>query len=208
MSHFLMEHAAVLESMVWRARQGAELAYLRSHNFVSLMHEMADCVARWLLDLFSAPHLSTSLWLSLSSGCDRLSSISKLTESAKNEKTNNCGVKSSNINNESLLKTNSGSVKSTCSNSSLVKTNSCGAKLGCNSSGACPCDVGGCVCDGEGPDRSGEFTFSNIMRFIRSESGMGGDRRSYGGGRGLVAEKFITELCELLESVDVKHTNL
>lgn len=198
-----MEHAAVLESMVWRARQGAELAYLRSHNFVSLMHEMADCVAQSLLDLFSAPHLSTSLWLSLSSGCDRLSSISKVTESAKT-KTDNCAVKSSN---ETLLRTNSSGVNLSYNNSVLSKTNSLGTKLSC-SFGVCSCDLGGCVCDGEGSDRSGEFTFSNIMRFIRSESGINSDRRSYSGGRSLIAEKFITELCELLESVDVKHTNL
>lgn len=202
MSHFLMEHAAVLESMVWRARQGAELAYLRSHNFVSLMHEMSGCVAQSLLDLFSAPHLSASLWLSLSSGCDRLSSISKATESAKNAtKTDGCAAKSSKCNSEALLNTNLLNTNSSGS-STLSKTNSLGSKLSCS------CDAGGCVCDGEGSDRSGEFTFSNIMRFIRSEGGVNSDRRSYGGGRGLIAEKFITELCELLESVDVKHTNL
>lgn len=161
MSRFLMEHAAVLESVVWRARQGVELAYLRPSTFYSLMHEMSETVSRCLLDLFAGPQLSASLWLSLSSGCDKVSSI--------------------NVSGDSIL-------------SAPVPE-----KLESNNN---------CV-KGETSDEcdSSEFTFFSLMRLLKNENCLS-ERRDFGNGKNFAGVKFVRELCELLETVDAKDTNL
>lgn len=168
MSHFLMEHAALIESMVWRARQGVEAAYLRSYNFISLMYDMTDCICQCLLELFTGPRLPSSLWLSLSNGCDNVSVSKPTTDMQKTASWNSLTSK---------LKTNG--------------SKSCSAlNVSCNSDGYL--------------DKSGDFTFLNITKLLRSEV-----RECISENRkNPMAEKFVNELCELLESVDVKHTNL
>jgi hypothetical protein len=63
-----MEHVALLESMLWRARQVVEIASVKLQNFTSLMAEMAHFSAQYLVNLLSGSYLSMNLWLSLSSG--------------------------------------------------------------------------------------------------------------------------------------------
>lgn len=70
-----MEHVALIEAMVWRARQIIEMAYIKSQNFASLMVEMASLSSQYLVNLLSGSHLAKNLWLSLSSGCDNYNSI-------------------------------------------------------------------------------------------------------------------------------------
>lgn len=188
MSQFLMDHAALLESIVWRARQAVEGAYLRSHSFLSLMHDMADCVAQCLVDLFSGPHLSGSLWLSLSSGCDKVNS--------SNVNSDNKTVDSAKL--TDLLKS--------------VSYNSLGEKFKSNNNRSCSslnssCEIESSASDCSSLEKSGDFNFLSFTRFLKSECNLS-EKKCYNYGKNFVAEKFIRELCELLESVDVKHTNL
>jgi hypothetical protein len=76
-----MEHVALLESMLWRARQVVEIASVKLQNFTSLMAEMAHFSAQYLVNLLSGSYLSMNLWLSLSSGCDNYNSISAFSAS-------------------------------------------------------------------------------------------------------------------------------
>lgn len=160
-----MEHAAFLESMVWRARQGVEAAYIRSYNFISLMYEMSDGVCQCLVELFMGPHLTSSLWLSLSNVCDTFSDNKT---SAYMQKAASCS---------SLF--------------NKVKTNESKS-----------CGVLNTSCSSDGVDKN--FAFLNLTKLLKS------DVREYCGDRqkNSSAEQFLSELCELLESVDVKHTNL
>lgn len=168
MSHFLMEHAALLESMVWRARQGVEAAYLRSYNFISLMYDMTDCICQCLVELFTGPRLTSSLWLSLSNGCDNVSDNKTATDMQKAASWNSLTNK--------------------------IKTN-----------GSKSCSALNVSCDSDsGLDKSGDFTFLNITKLLKSEMLECGHEKQ----KNSTAEKFVNELCELLESVDVKHTNL
>lgn len=160
MSHFLMEHAALLESMVWRARQAVEAAYLRSYNFISLMYDMTDCVSRCLLDFFTGPHLTASLWLSLSSGCDKISDNADM------------------------------DVRKAASWNGLTATIKSDGSKSWGDLKMCEADC--------------EFTFLNIGRLLRNEVRECCDTKR----RCSQADKFVGELCELLENVDVKHTNL
>lgn len=75
-----MEHISLIESMVWRARQVVEMAYIKSHNFASLMVELAQISAQYLVNLLSGSYLSMNLWLSLSNGCDNYNSISAFSD--------------------------------------------------------------------------------------------------------------------------------
>lgn len=160
-----MEHAALVESMVWRARQGVEAAYTRSYNFISLMYDMSDCIGQCLVELFAGPHLASSLWLSLSSGCDNVS--------------------------DSRTKADA-EIQKAASWNSLAR--------GAKTAGSKSCSALDESC-GAGSD----FTFLNITRLLRSDvRECGGDEKR----KGSMAEKFVGELCGLLESVDVKHTNL
>lgn len=190
MSHFLMEHSALLESIVWRCRQGVEAAYLRSYNFVSLMYDMTDCIAQCLVDMFTGPHLASSLWLSLSTGCDKVNSVDvngdiRTTDSAKIT---------------TLQKTaswNSFSSKILSNNS-----RSCGLL-----SDSCKSENG--ACDFLSAGRHGDFMFMNISKLLRHDlRECLGERKTCSDDKKIVAEKFVKELCELLECVDVKHTNL
>lgn len=70
-----MEHAALVESMVWRARQGTESAYMRPNNFVSLMCEVTRTVTQWFMDLLSGTYLLHNMWQTLSFNCDNPYSI-------------------------------------------------------------------------------------------------------------------------------------
>lgn len=164
-----MEHAAFLESMVWRARQSVEAAYLRSYNFTSLMHEMSDCVCQCLVELFTGPHLTSSLWLSLSSGCDNISDNNKALSHL--QKAASCN---------SLIN----KIKTSASASYSALNTSCGS-------------------DGS-VDKNCDYTFLNLTRLLKGDIRECSDEQQ----KKPSAEQFLSELCELLESVDVKHTNL
>lgn len=169
MSYFLMEHAAFLESMVWRARHGVEAACLRSYNFISLMYEMSDCVCQCLLELFTGPHLTSSLWLSLSNGCDNISDNKTSTYLQKAASWSSLTNKFKSSGSKSCSALN---VSSSCSDGSV--------------------------------DKSCDFTFLNITRLIKGDSRECCDDKQ----KISSAEQFLSELCELLENVDVKHTHL
>ncbi|EFA03529.1 folliculin-interacting protein 1 [Tribolium castaneum] len=80
LGQFLMEHISLVESMLWRARQVVEIAYIKSQNFASLMVELANISAQYLVNLLSGSYLSMNLWLSLSNGCDNYNSISAFSD--------------------------------------------------------------------------------------------------------------------------------
>ncbi|XP_044266324.1 folliculin-interacting protein 2 [Tribolium madens] len=80
LGQFLMEHISLVESMLWRARQVVEVAYIKSQNFASLMVELANISAQYLVNLLSGSYLSMNLWLSLSNGCDNYNSISAFSD--------------------------------------------------------------------------------------------------------------------------------
>ncbi|GJQ67468.1 hypothetical protein Trydic_g8307 [Trypoxylus dichotomus] len=191
---FLLEHAALIEALVWRVRHGAEVAFLRHVNFLSLMSEVTTSTARWLIGFLTGPHLSVHMWRSLSSSsspsnCDSSSSISGSRTLLKD------GVDSQNLN-RSISQD-----RLSCSVNSGVSCTSLSNSL-CESSGA-----------SSSVEKTTEFTFLNLSRFFRNDcdskrSDCGGSAGACGSdNRSLLAEKFVRELCELLESVDVKHTN-
>lgn len=137
-----MEHASLVEAMIWRARHEVEVAYIRSHHFVSLMYDMTQTISQCIVDFFTGNQLYFPLWLSLANGCDKFDSISS---------------------SESVGKSSDAS------------------------------------CD------DGEF---NLLRFLVRSGEKEGMRERKETNRTYYAEKFIRELCELLETVDIKHTNL
>lgn len=165
MSFFLMEHAAFLESLVWRARQGVEAAYLCSYNFVSLMYEMSDCVSQCLMEFFTGPCLTSSLWLSLSNSCDNVSDNKTSTH-----------------------------LHETVSWNSRTNTEVSGNKFCSALNVSCNSD--------DSANGSNNFTFLNIASLLKNNP------RECCGESYRTAECFLSELCELLETVDVKHTNL
>lgn len=162
-----MEHAAFLESMVWRARQGVEAAYLRSYNFISLMNDMSDCVCQCLVELFTGPHLTSSLWLSLSNVCDNFSD-----------------------NETSTYMQRAASCSSLFNKPKTSESKSC--------------SVLNTSCSSDGVDKNCDFTFLNLTKLLKSDVRDCCDGKQ----KNPSAEQFLSELCELLESVDVKHTNL
>lgn len=58
LERFLMEHATLIESMVWRARISTETAYRRRRNFVAQLYNTALNTARWLSDLLAYGYLN------------------------------------------------------------------------------------------------------------------------------------------------------
>ncbi|CRK96354.1 CLUMA_CG009771, isoform A [Clunio marinus] len=66
MQCFCAEHMALLESMLYRLRSSIESAYINRQNFVPLMIKTWHNASQWLVDLFSAPRLTSPMWLILS----------------------------------------------------------------------------------------------------------------------------------------------
>lgn len=165
LEQFLLEHVSLLELMVWRTRRGAEAAYLRHAQFLSLMLEVSAATSRWLTALLAGPQLASHMWLSLSPICDKFASI----------------------NFSELI----------CDGRDSYRTRSFRTAEGCD------------VNESDEFDRSSDFTFLNLTKYLKSEWAMVTARGSYGcKEKNMVAEKYITELCELLDSVDAKTTNL
>ncbi|XP_017785411.1 PREDICTED: folliculin-interacting protein 2 [Nicrophorus vespilloides] len=71
----LMEHAALIDSLLWRVRSGVEEAYVRHSVFVSSMFDIARSAGRWFVDLFTGAHQTANAWHSVIANCDSLFSI-------------------------------------------------------------------------------------------------------------------------------------
>lgn len=178
---------------MWRVRYGSEVAFLRHVNFLSLMSEVTTTTTRWLIAFLTGPHLSVHMWhslsLSTSSNCDSSSSISRSRTFCKDSV--NCQNKGRSLSQDRLTSSvNSGVSCASLTNSICESTTTIGSS-----------------------EKPAEFTFLNLSRFFRNDCDS--KRSDYGGSgvrgsdnRSFLAEKFVRELCELLESVDVKHTNL
>lgn len=65
METFLLEHMAILESMIERLQLAVDRAYLRKDMFVHLMMEAWEDLCQWLEGLVSAPRPSCPLWMGL-----------------------------------------------------------------------------------------------------------------------------------------------
>ncbi|XP_049767030.1 uncharacterized protein LOC126100466 [Schistocerca cancellata] len=65
METFLLEHMAILESVIERLQLAVDRAYLRKDMFVHLMMEAWEDLCQWLEGLFSAPRPSCPLWMGL-----------------------------------------------------------------------------------------------------------------------------------------------
>lgn len=74
MQLFFFEHMAVMESMMDRLRSCVEHAYLHKEMFVHLMMAGSEDMQQWLLDVFSAPRLTSPVWFGLTSGMNHHSS--------------------------------------------------------------------------------------------------------------------------------------
>lgn len=166
---FFMEHIALIESMLYRARQAIQYAYMRPNSFLSLLTKMVDISTNWLIKLLSGPTLTSNLWLSISNSsysCDN-SSICAF----NNNKTEEQMIRSMNYD----LSEN---VNDFTRSFNLLSNND--------------------YCDNE-------FSFLNITKFFKGEWDSILYIRKF--PKQTASEKFISEFCELLETVDVKDTN-
>lgn len=154
-----MEHAALIESMVWRARQGTETAYLRPNNFLSLMSEVYDNISDWLVDFLSGPYLSGNMWLTLN--CDNNNSSIKFSE--------------------------------TVNNRNLMNNFNC-------------CDVM-YKSNGFNTEANVDFPLLILTRLF-NKNDCESNKKIHTLNKNITAETFVKDLCELLETIDVKHTNL
>ncbi|KAK5646154.1 hypothetical protein RI129_004618 [Pyrocoelia pectoralis] len=208
MELFLMEHASLIESMVWKARQGVELAYAHHGSFVSSMFEVAINITQWLIDLLSGPLLSNHLWISLAPICDNLISI-KRSDNVKNNFNEMCSNSYSTAdtyrnNKEVCLTMSLNVVKDKRANEIERKLTKQHSSVSLNKF---KCE--GCFFDTPPTEsKSADFTFLNLTRFLRNEFSSVGVKNGYAyDDKNFMAEKYITELCELLDCIDIKHTN-
>ncbi|XP_018336646.1 uncharacterized protein LOC108745077 isoform X2 [Agrilus planipennis] len=96
MEQFLLEHAALMESLIWSARQMTEIAYIRYQRFFSIMNQLTLKIKSWLVKFLSGPHLSSNMWLGLSSTvCDNMYSIQR---ESKNISFNLCDSQKTHVN--------------------------------------------------------------------------------------------------------------
>lgn len=197
-----MEHAALIESMIWRTRHGVEMAYVRHSSFVSLMFDVATNTIQWLIDLFSGPQLATHMWISLSSICDKFNSISN------NNSDNNIQHFTNSLysNSESYYSLTSSTLEDkSVENGEQTFTNS-NSNISLNNlfkSDSSLCD------SSETLYKSNDFTFLNLTKYLRNEWATVSLKNSSSvSEKNNMAEKCVAELCELIESIDVKHTNL
>lgn len=68
MKLFCSEHMLMLEGMVNRIRAAVVDAYISRQKFLHIMLNAWHDAAHWLVDLFTAPRLANPVWLSLSTG--------------------------------------------------------------------------------------------------------------------------------------------
>lgn len=168
-----MEHSTLVESMVWRTRQGVEVAYMRHANFSSLMCEVTENSVQWLVDLLAGPQLNSHMWTTLAPICDKFS------------------VSINNNNNNSVT---SVGYKNVCNNET-ERTKLLSSNESCRS-----------LDNLYDSSDAFELTFFNLSKYLKIDRSYGTIRSSY--DKNAIAEKCISELCELLENIDIKHTNL
>lgn len=186
-----MEHSALIEAMVCRARSGAEAAYTKPANFASLMFDVFKETSHWLVDLITGPTIGVYLWHTVgqrtkvgfggSSNCDNIISNSSGLISGKNV--------------------------TVSSDMSKTKSESClGKSLTTNNSNRTKCNLTSSLLN---IDNSSSGLRRSILRPLNSDIFSSDDKTFKNtNNSSLHAEKFLRELCELLESVDTKHTNL
>lgn len=154
-----MEHFSFLEILIWRVRRAVETAYIKSHNFSSLMVEVAFFSAQYIVNLLSGSHLTMNLWLLLSNGCDNCDSISAFNNMIRYK------------NNDSVINLNN-----LCGSSGLFKSGS--------------------------DNELNSFSFRKLLDWDPFNVKKNVEPKN------LTAGNFVQDLCELLETIDVKDKNL
>ncbi|KAL3283642.1 hypothetical protein HHI36_006781 [Cryptolaemus montrouzieri] len=187
---FFMEHIALLESMLWRARQAAEVAYLRPNNFLSVLVKMVNITSTWLTNLISGPTLPLNLWTSLYSNNSDIS--------VNSDNINNCADCD---NNNSINSVNYQKVTRETFRSFLNTSNV--GHFGNFSDETMKSDN---LLSNSQNEKS-EFSFFNITRIIKNEWDNFHLKLSGNSDGNDLAEKFVHEFCELLDTIDVKDTN-
>lgn len=155
-----MEHSALIESMVWRARQSTEIAYIKPNNFLSLMFDVFDRVSDWFVDFLSGPYISGNMWLALN--CDN------------------------NKNNKDSIKNNVVIHKKTSINFNCDVKYKRNADFNLNNNNV-------------------DFPHVIFAKLFKTANEL---EKLCTVNRNFTAEKFMKDLCELVETIDVKHTNL
>lgn len=184
MEKFLLRHAALVEAAVGRARAGAEAAYSRPASFASLMYDIHTDTCRWFTDLLTGPTLPRYLWHSLSketpsvTATPTLGSWQDLTKTRS--ETNLPKVNSVSEISGKRTKNYLFSTSSVEVNKSTFYDNNLRTNMNRSFSGLNHSDI-----------IINKHSLCKISATPTSPQ----------------AENFIKELCELLESVDVKHTN-
>ncbi|XP_045471501.1 folliculin-interacting protein 2 isoform X2 [Harmonia axyridis] len=179
---FLMEHIALLESMLWRARQATEIAYLRPSNFLSVLMKMVNLSSGWLTNLISSPLLPLNLWTTLYNNSDRLDNHTDC-DNNNSIKCSDCSQKETLSSLRSLLNT---------SNSGLLSASNSGDNINVLS---------------DNQSEKYEFSFHNITRIIKNEWDYFNAKLFRNCNGNNLVEKFVQDFCELLDTIDVKDTN-
>ncbi|XP_044751873.1 folliculin-interacting protein 2 [Coccinella septempunctata] len=175
---FFMEHIALLESMLWRARQATEIAYLKPANFLSVLMKMVNLSSVWLTNLLSSPLLPLNLWTMLCNKSDNNFDCD-----------NNNSIKCDVYNSKETLN----SLRSILNNSNGGLFNSFNG------------DNVNLLSDNQ--SERYEFSFLNITKMIKNEWDYF-NSKLFGHCTGNnLAENFVQEFCELLEAIDIKDTN-
>ncbi|GLV39007.1 uncharacterized protein CBL_06006 [Carabus blaptoides fortunei] len=186
LERFLLEHSALIEAMVCRARAGAESAYTKPGNFASLMYEVYNEASQWLTDLATGPIIAIYLWHSLGS---RTQSRLQLTCDNKAKNSDITKTKSE----SSLVKNNS--------KTNLLLSDRTRNNLLLRSS------LLEIASDNASSRRASTRLFSNDFLKLDERWKSARVNPICMSDTSLNAERFVRELCELLESVDTKHTN-
>lgn len=240
MEQFFLEHAALIESMAFRARQNTEIAYTRSSSFISLMLEITNTSSQWLKDFLSGPQLNAHLWLTFNSNCDNKNSISPLR--SLNE------VNISKCDNETFFELRShqnkvdecdvckGKLINGCENQDQV-IHKCKSLTVENKINVINRIASACVSDVSRTSQSetlknnvpytiisddylnksngsyelhnnSDFIFFNLSKFFKADREVVNCKKINSEIKQNDTEVFIKEFCELLDTIDCKHTNL
>lgn len=174
-----MEHIALLEALIWRTHRAVEMAYHRPSTFISLMVDIAQNTAAWLMNLLSAPRIVTNVWHCLSFGCDNYNSINAFISDLDEKSANLCRTLRD---------------KSARSLTNSIDSDDCDNRSFSNSFSGLPVK-----------SRTDLLSF-NFSKLLKTDWDKGSKKKVTEGD--FVAEKFLKEFCELLEGFDVKGTNL
>lgn len=180
LERYLLEHSALIEAMVCRARWGAESAYTKPANFASLMFDVFKETSHWLVDLITGPTIGVYLWHTVG------------------QRTKPGFGGNSNCDNSRLI---SGKNATVSSDMSKTKSESClGKNLTINNRTKCNLTSSLLNID------SGSNGFWSILKPLNGDIFSSDDKTfKTTNNSSLHAEKFLREFCELLESAD---TNL